>query len=52
MGQILWIIDGEPFMTAQADETVYWPMKPGHHLIQARLALASVYSQRINITIE
>jgi penicillin-binding protein 1C len=52
IGQILWIIDGEPFMTAQADETVYWPMKPGHHLIQARLALASVYSQRINITIE
>jgi penicillin-binding protein 1C len=52
VGQILWIIDGEPFKTAQADETVYWPMSVGRHHIQARAAMAPIFSQRIVITVE
>ena len=52
VGQILWIIDGEPFKTAQSDETVYWPMSVGTHHIQARAAMAPIFSQRIVITVE
>ncbi|WP_246657103.1 transglycosylase domain-containing protein [Methylocystis sp. B8] len=50
--QIVWTIDGEPFVTAQADETVFWPMTPGAHRIQARLALAPVASRAVKIVIE
>ncbi|MGD9656415.1 MAG: transglycosylase domain-containing protein [Methylocystis sp.] len=50
--QIVWTIDGEPFATAQADETVFWPMTPGRHRIQARLALAPVVSRMVRIVIE
>ncbi|MGD9544515.1 MAG: transglycosylase domain-containing protein [Methylocystis sp.] len=50
--QIVWTIDGEPFATAQADETVFWPMTPGAHRIQARLALAPVASRAVKIVIE
>ena len=50
--QILWVVDGEPFATAQADDTVYWPMTPGEHRIQARLALAPVRSRLVRVTVE
>jgi penicillin-binding protein 1C len=50
--QIVWTIDGEPFATAQANETVFWPMTPGAHRIQARLALAPVASRAVKIVIE
>ncbi|MGD9544522.1 MAG: hypothetical protein AB7F41_04585 [Methylocystis sp.] len=44
--------DGEPFTTAQANETVFWPMTPGAHRNQARLALAPVASRAVRIVIE
>ncbi|MBI5313692.1 MAG: transglycosylase domain-containing protein [Methylocystis sp.] len=50
--QIVWTIDGEPFATAQAGETVFWPMTPGRHRIQARLALAPVASRTVKVVIE
>jgi penicillin-binding protein 1C len=50
--QIVWTIDGEPFATAQANETVFWPMTPGRHRIQARLALAPVASRAVKVVIE
>ncbi|MEK4033893.1 transglycosylase domain-containing protein [Methylocystis sp. IM3] len=50
--QIVWIVDGAPIALAQADETVFWPMTPGAHRIQARLALAPVASRPIRVTIE
>lgn len=50
--QIVWTIDGEPFATAQANETVFWPMTPGRHRIQARLALAPVASRTVKVVIE
>ncbi|WP_036282931.1 transglycosylase domain-containing protein [Methylocystis sp. ATCC 49242] len=50
--QILWIVDGQPFMLARADETVFWPMTPGSHRIEARLALAPLASRPVRVTIE
>jgi penicillin-binding protein 1C len=37
---------------AQADETVFWPMTPGAHRIQARLALAPVTSRPVRVMVE
>ncbi len=50
--QILWLVDGAPFALAQADETVFWPMAPGVHRIQARLALAPMASRPVRVVIE
>ncbi len=50
--QIVWVIDGEPFAVAQADETVFWPMTPGAHRIQARLALAPSASRSVKVIVE
>lgn len=50
--QIVWLVDGQAFAVAQADETVFWPMTPGAHHIQARLALAPVASRPVKVTIE
>jgi penicillin-binding protein 1C len=50
--QIVWVVDGAPFALAQADETVFWPMTPGAHRIQARLALAQAASRPVRVIIE
>ncbi|MGJ0391562.1 MAG: transglycosylase domain-containing protein [Methylocystis sp.] len=50
--QIVWVVDGVPFALAQADETVFWPMTPGAHRIQARLALAPAASRPVRVIIE
>jgi membrane carboxypeptidase/penicillin-binding protein PbpC len=50
--QIVWIVDGAPFAIAQAHETVFWPMTPGAHRIQARLALAPAASRPVRVTVE
>ncbi|QGM98171.1 transglycosylase domain-containing protein [Methylocystis parvus] len=50
--QIVWVVDGAPFTVAQGDETVFWPMTPGAHRIQARLALAPVRSRPVRVVVE
>jgi penicillin-binding protein 1C len=50
--QVVWLVDGAPVALAQGDETVFWPMTPGAHRIQARLALAPVTSRPVRVTIE
>ena len=31
--QIVWYVDGEPFVVAEANQTVFWPLQPGAHRI-------------------
>ncbi len=50
--QIVWFVDGEPVALADAGETVFWPMRPGEHRIQARLALRPGASRTVRVTVE
>jgi len=50
--QIVWYVDGEPFVVAEADQTVFWPLKPGAHKIQARLALRPGASRSVRVMVE
>ena len=52
VGQVLWVIDGEPFALADPDETVWWPMRPGTHRIQLRLPLRDGASKTIRVVVE
>ncbi len=50
--QIVWYVDGEPFVVAEADQTVFWPLQPGAHKIQARLALRPGASRSVRVMVE
>jgi penicillin-binding protein 1C len=50
--QIVWYVDGEPFVLAEADQTVFWPLQPGAHRIQARLALRPGASRSVRVMVE
>jgi penicillin-binding protein 1C len=50
--QIVWYVDGEPFVVAEADQTVFWPLQPGAHRIQARLALRPGVSRSVRVMVE
>ncbi len=50
--QIVWYVDGEPFVVAEANQTVFWPLQPGAHRIQARLALRPGASRSVRVMVE
>ena len=50
--QIVWYVDGEPFVVAEADQTVFWPLRPGAHRIEARLALRPGASRGVRVVVE
>ncbi len=52
VAQIVWHVDGAPFETADAGKTVFWPMRPGVHRIEARRALRPGGSRPVKVTIE
>jgi penicillin-binding protein 1C len=52
IAQVVWYVDGEPFITAEADETVFWPLRPGAHRIEARLALQKGVSHGVRVVVE
>ena len=50
--QVVWYVDGEPFVTAGAEETVFWPLRPGRHRIAARLTLRKGFSPSVRVVVE
>ena len=50
--QIVWYVDGEPFRVAETDETVFWPLRPGPHQIEARRALRPGRSRSVRVVVE
>lgn len=50
--QVVWYVDGEPFMVADADQPVYWTLTPGAHQFQARLPLREGASRPVRIVVE
>jgi len=52
VAQIVWYVDGEPFMVADPDKPVFWPAKPGAHRFQARLPFQDTGSKPVRIVVE
>lgn len=50
--QIVWYVDGEPFMVADPDKTVFWPAARGTHRFQARLPFQDGGSKTVRIVVE
>jgi penicillin-binding protein 1C len=52
VAQIVWYVDGEPFMVADPDKAVFWPATRGAHRFQARLPFQDVGSKTVRIVVE
>jgi penicillin-binding protein 1C len=50
--QVVWYVDDAPFATADPDETVFWPLRPGVHRIQVRLPLQEGSSRMVRVVVE
>jgi penicillin-binding protein 1C len=50
--QIVWYVDGEPFMVADPDKTVFWPATRGAHRFHVRLPFQETGSKPVRIVIE
>jgi penicillin-binding protein 1C len=50
--QVVWYVDGEPFVVTDPDKPVLWPIKPGTHRFQVRLPLRDGFSRPVRIVVE
>ncbi len=50
--QVVWYVDGVPFMLADPDKPVYWPMTQGEHRFQVRLPHRPERSGIVRVVIE
>ncbi len=50
--QIIWSVDGRPYETARAGETVRWPVVPGRHRFEARPAFGPGAARAVEVVIE
>jgi len=47
--QVVWYVDGEPFAVVEYPYTARWPVRPGEHSFEARLALRTERSARVRV---
>jgi penicillin-binding protein 1C len=50
--ELVWYVDGAPFEVVPAPYTVRWPLTPGRHVIEARLAFTAAGARRVRILVE
>ncbi|MBT3222608.1 MAG: glycosyl transferase, partial [Proteobacteria bacterium] len=49
VSQLVWYVDGEPLDVVEAPYETRWPIEPGRHIIEARVALMEFGSQKVVI---
>jgi len=50
--QVVWYVDGKPFLVARADETARWPLQAGAHTFEARVPYSDRASKTVTILVE
>lgn len=50
--QVVWYVDGKPFLVGQADTTARWPLQPGIHTFEAKIPYRGLSSTPITIEVE
>ncbi|MCB9763091.1 MAG: transglycosylase domain-containing protein [Alphaproteobacteria bacterium] len=49
--QVVWYVDGEPFIVADYPYTARWPLTPGTHRIEARLPFTTLASEAVVVEV-
>jgi penicillin-binding protein 1C len=52
VAQVVWYVDGEAYQVADRPYTVRWKLRPGEHVIEARLPNVSARSGRVKVFVE
>jgi len=50
--QVVWYVDGRPYMTAEYPFSVRWPLAVGDHTFQARVPFTELRSRIVGIAVE
>jgi hypothetical protein len=49
--EIVWLVDGVPVGRVGWPHTLRWPLQPGRHVIEARMARTSDASRPVRVTV-
>lgn len=52
VNEVVWYVDGLPFVTAPYPYTTRWRLQPGEHTFQVRLSFAGGVSRPVRITVD
>jgi len=50
--QVEWVVDGQPYQTAKAGETVEWPVTPGRHVFEAESPATGLWSKPVVVAVQ
>lgn len=50
--EVVWLVDDEPFARVGYPHEVRWPLRPGRHVIRARLAHSGDISAPVTVTVD
>ena len=50
--QVEWYVDGQPYQTANAGETVEWPVTPGRHVFEAESPATGLWSKPVAVGVQ
>jgi penicillin-binding protein 1C len=50
--QVVWVVDGKPFLVAPAETVVRWPLQPGFHTFEAKVPYRGLSSGPVTIAVE
>jgi penicillin-binding protein 1C len=50
--QVVWYVDGKPFLVAQSETAARWPLKPGIHTFEAKVPYRGLSSTPITIEVQ
>jgi penicillin-binding protein 1C len=50
--QVVWYVDGKPFLVGAADATARWPLQPGIHTFEAKVPYRGLSSSPATIDVE
>jgi penicillin-binding protein 1C len=50
--EIVWLVDGKPVARVGYPHAARWPLKPGTHTVEARMARRSEASRPVTVVVE
>jgi penicillin-binding protein 1C len=50
--QVVWYVDGKPFLVAEGDTAARWPLQPGIHVFEAKIPYRGLSSSPVTIKVE
>ena len=50
--QVVWYVDGKPFLVAAGDSAVRWPLQPGIHTFEAKVPYRGLSSAPVTIEVQ